>query len=214
MSSNKFPIIGIVTVFAIVGAFLLIRGSDDSDRTDSVDAAFAADMIPHHEGAISMARIAEEKAEHPQTVVLARGIVAGQSAEIEKLGSIYERLTGDRVDSAPADGMGMSDSDMGMDMDMSALEKARPFDREFIDQMIPHHQGAIRMAYMVLEDGEDEETVDLAEAVVAAQSKEIDQMNRWRLEWYGAESPAGGVPARPAAGEAMDSGHSMEGMNH
>lgn len=214
MSSKKFPIIGVLAVFAIVGAFLLISGSDDSgDKTGDVDAAFAADMVPHHEGAIEMAQIARRKAEKAEIVSLAEEIIAGQSAEIETLGSIHERLTGKPV-GAGGDAMGMSDSMMGMDMDMSALEEARPFDREFIDQMIPHHQGAIHMAYMVLDEGDDQETIDLADAVIAAQSKEIDRMNRWRRQWYGAESPAGGVPERPAEGESMDQGDSMEGMHH
>ncbi len=215
MSSKKFPIIGVLAVFAIVGAFLLIRGSDDSgDKAGDVDAAFAADMVPHHEGAIEMAEIARRKAEKAEVVALADEIIAGQSAEIDTLASIHERLTGKPVGAAGGDGMGMPDSMMGMDMDMSALEEAQPFDREFIDQMIPHHQGAIHMAYLVLDEGDDRETIDLANAVIAAQSDEIDRMNRWRLKWYGAESPAGGVPERPAEGESMDQGESMEGMHH
>jgi uncharacterized protein (DUF305 family) len=61
--------------------------------------------------------------------------------------------------------------------------------------MIPHHQGAILMAQVVLERGSDGEIQELAEAIIAAQSREIEQMNEWRERWYGARSPAGGVPA-------------------
>lgn len=40
----------------------------------------------------------------------------------------------------------MTDAQLGMAGDMSALDGAQPFDRAFIDAMVPHHQGAIRMA--------------------------------------------------------------------
>jgi hypothetical protein len=60
--------------------------------------------------------------------------------------------------------------------------------------MIPHHQGAIRMARIELEQGEDDELTELATAIIAAQSHEIEEMNSWREQWYGAPSPGGGAP--------------------
>jgi uncharacterized protein (DUF305 family) len=51
------------------------------------------------------------------------------------------------------------------------------------------------MAKVALADGADAETRTLAENIIAAQSQEITEMNEWRTDWYGAASPAGGVPA-------------------
>jgi len=79
-------------------------------------------------------------------------------------------------------------------MNMSALNTARPFDRAFVDQMVPHHQGAIRMARAELAKGVDPQLRRISSAIVAAQAKEIGQMNSWRASWYGQPSPAGGVP--------------------
>ena len=70
---------------------------------------------------------------------------------------------------------------MGMNMDDSMLMTADPFDREFIDMMVPHHQGAIRMARVQLAKGKDPQLRKLATAIIAAQSKEIEQMNSWRM---------------------------------
>ena len=90
--------------------------------------------------------------------------------------------------------MGMSQSQMGMDMDLPMLRRVQPFDREFIDMMVPHHQAAIVMARMELAGGDDAEAKALATEIIEAQSREIEQMNEWRTDWYGSPSPAGGVP--------------------
>jgi uncharacterized protein (DUF305 family) len=52
-------------------------------------------------------------------------------------------------------------------------------DIDFVQGMIPHHQGAIEMAKVVLANGKDPEIRKLAEGVVKAQEAEIKEMQAW-----------------------------------
>lgn len=52
-------------------------------------------------------------------------------------------------------------------------------DVDFVRGMIPHHQGAIDMAKIVIAHGKDPAIRKLAEEVIAAQDGEIALMRKW-----------------------------------
>jgi uncharacterized protein (DUF305 family) len=84
-----------------------------------------------------------------------------------------------------------------------------PFDRAFIDAMVPHHEAAIAAAEAAKAAGLSEpELVEIADAIMATQQEEIDQMRAWREEWFGSSQ------TDPDGADAL--GMSMEemGMQH
>ena len=182
-------------------------GSSESAPGNGVDRAFASEMIPHHRSAVEMAQVAKERSDRKEIQRLADAIISTQNAEIEQLTAVDQTLKDAAIESGD---LGVAEHEMGMDDDASMLADAKPFDREFIDMMIAHHQGAIRMARAEQERGENRELKKLAVAIEDAQAKEIDEMNTWRVEWFGEISPAGGVPEEASSDDGGEhDGHGM-----
>ncbi len=65
-----------------------------------------------------------------------------------------------------------------MHKDMAIKYSGNP-DIDFVLGMIPHHQGAIDMARVVLAHGKDPKIRKLAQEVIDAQEKEIAMMREW-----------------------------------
>jgi uncharacterized protein (DUF305 family) len=186
----------LLAALAVLAVAALAAGCGGDDESTSAmgnatDAAFVTDMTAHHQGAIDMAKLAQTKAEHPQIKQLADDIVSAQKGEISVMKTIRRDMhnMGEHGD----EHMGMSDHEMGMDMDMTALADAKPFDKAFIDAMVPHHQGAIAMAEELLENGEQPALREMAGDIISAQTKEIARMRAWRKAWYGSATGSGDV---------------------
>lgn len=58
------------------------------------------------------------------------------------------------------------------------------FDRAFIDDMIVHHEGAVDMAEMVLLYSQRPELQAMAQEIITAQTREINQMKQWKQQWF------------------------------
>ena len=146
------------------------------------DERFIDAMVPHHQGAVEMAEVALKSAEHEEVRQLAQNIVSTQEAEIRDLKKIKQEEFG--TSRVPMDmDMGQM-QDMGMTTNPRSLADEKPFDRAFIDAMIPHHRSAIEMATVALERSADPQIEELAGGIVEAQEREISQMQTWRENWY------------------------------
>lgn len=92
---------------------------------------------------------------------------------------------GDHHGPAHAMPMPMDEATQALDKAMAEMHKAMmvPYtgdaDRDFLRGMIPHHQGAVDMAKIVLQYGKDAQVKRLARDVIRAQEYEIKLMQRW-----------------------------------
>lgn len=157
---------------------------------EEINSHFIEQMIPHHEDAITMANLALTRAEHLEIKTLAGDIIKAQSEEIDQMKLWYKSWFGNNVPDLSSSmgydmGMMMRGGMMGNETDIKTLENAKPFDKEFIEQMIPHHQMAVMMAQMLSRSTNRPEMKRLAENIISTQTKEINQMREWYRAWYG-----------------------------
>ncbi len=157
--------------------------SSPNAASQAYDLQFIDTMIMHHQGAIDMARPATEKAQHNELKEMARNIIRDQEREIAEMRGFREQWFANRPQAMNMEMPGMMDSMRGMDMNRLNAQTANVFDLMFIDMMIPHHQGAITMAREALQRAEHPEIKRIAEQIIAAQEREIRQMNEWKAAW-------------------------------
>jgi uncharacterized protein (DUF305 family) len=160
-------------------------------NTNGIDAHFIEQMIPHHTDAITMAKLAQTKAQKPEIKQLAEDIIVSQGNEISRMKDWYKSWFGKEVPSGNnvmgqhgmMQGNSMHMGMMGNDTDMTRLENAEDFDKAFIEEMIPHHQMAVMMANMLRSQTQRPEMKKLADDIITAQTKEIEEMRSWYKDW-------------------------------
>ncbi|MDQ3223096.1 MAG: DUF305 domain-containing protein [Gemmatimonadota bacterium] len=93
----------------------------------------------------------------------------------------------------------------GQGMGMGSFDRAQPFDAQFIDQMIVHHQGAIMSTQMMIADSDRPELRNLAQDIITNQRGQITQMRKWRAQWYPDLEPTfGGMSGSMMGGTGDD----------
>jgi hypothetical protein len=78
---DGFGMMGGAGIFAMNGMTMMLSGKTG----DSFDEAFIRMMIPHHQGAIDMAKLALKNAKHQEIKDLANAIIQSQQREIDQM---------------------------------------------------------------------------------------------------------------------------------
>ncbi|WP_055548612.1 DUF305 domain-containing protein [Streptomyces sp. NBRC 110028] len=152
---------------------------------NDADVKFAQMMIPHHEQAVEMSKLADDHAEDAKIKTLAGDIEKAQDPEIKKMKSWLKAwgkpesgssMPGMDHGSGSSDNSGMAG--MMSDKDMKELKAAKgtDFDKKFAQMMIDHHNGAIDMAKDEQKNGKNATAKKLADDVVKSQSTEVKQL--------------------------------------
>lgn len=162
------------------------------------ERAFLDLMVPHHEMAIEMAELANQKSDDVYVEDVASDVLSQQPWEIRLM--LKWRQQWFRV--APNVRRTLTAAQLrryGMNHDMAALETATPFRTAFFRAMIPHHQGGIVMAREVLRTKPRPELARLARSIIVSQEADVSRMKKFlRGEgWATTPAPSGKPPVTP-----------------
>lgn len=164
------------------GMMQMMGVNNDHMNSSNIDKQFIEQMIPHHESAIAMAKLALQKTKHEEVKTLANSIITSQTAEINTMKQWYKDWYGTDVPTVSANHMwggGMMNSQTSTD----ELSAASDFDKAFLSQMIGHHQMAVMMANMLSISTNRPEMKKLGNDIITAQNKEIGDMQQWQQQW-------------------------------
>lgn len=152
---------------------------------EDYDRYFIANMIAHHQGAVDMANLALKNSQRQEILDMASAIITAQTNEINDMTSWqtawnYPASSGEAMIDHSAMGMDAANADM---MNELNGKTGAAFDKAFLAQMIVHHQSAINMSAPGKTNAQHQEIKDLTVAIIAAQTKEIQQMKQWQKDW-------------------------------
>lgn len=154
----------------VAPAQLVVDGRYSDDR-------FIDMMAAHHAMAIAMAQAELQHGARPETLQLARQIVAAQTSEMGELRRLKRELYGTdqvtlRMNPEAVQNSGAIAPDQ--------LATQQNVDLAFIDSMIPHHASALVSASVARLQSHQSSVVKLARGIIDAQSREIGEMIAWR----------------------------------
>lgn len=156
----------------------MIQGITTAKLTQSISHNFIVQMIPHHRTAIRMCRNILEASDNTAVRRLAQRIITQQTQGIETM----EGLVSDCGQPASPQ-MDLRLYHRRMDLifremftRMGAAPEGNRLDAIFLQQMIPHHRGAVRMAHNALRYEVSTDLVPVSRKIMDAQNREIRQM--------------------------------------
>lgn len=139
------------------------------------DADYSKMMIEHHKGAVEMAKIELSKGKDLQLRKFAEQVIGDQGKEIDLMQKfVHEATPSSDSQSFVAD----LNSSMSAMID-NTIKVHNDTDKDFAEQMIPHHRSAVDMAKVYLKYGKNQQLLKLSNDIVRNQNSEIAMLQDW-----------------------------------
>jgi uncharacterized protein (DUF305 family) len=155
----------------------MINNMNKMKMSGNTDVDFVNMMIIHHEGAIDMAAAEVSSGKDVNIKSMANNIIKDQQKEIATMQNWLETNKNKKSSSGDAGMKLMESMNVMKNPDMKMTGDA---DKDFVSMMILHHQGAIEMAGVEINNGTDQEIKMMAQEILKKQKAEVDQMKEWQ----------------------------------
>lgn len=158
----------------------MIRGMTGAEQSGSISRNFIVQMIPHHQAAIEMSQNLLQYTTNVTLQDMAWSIVEEQTksiADMRRAESCCSRLENSREELCAWQGR----MDQVMQLMFYRMERAgatNQINRNFIREMLPHHEGAIAMSENTLRYPVCPELKPILQAIIVSQRQQVRQMQR------------------------------------
>ena len=150
-------------------------------KTGDPTLDFLYEMIPHHEAAVSMAENLLSYGENLEVKKLAMTIMRDQIEGIQKMKTLLDQIKNNpQVDKAKETAyLKIYNEDYKQMMEkMSKVEPTGSVDKDFLEEMIPHHEGAVKMATNILNYTTNEDLRGIATHIISGQQRQLEEMKQ------------------------------------
>lgn len=156
----------------------MIRGMTTAELTDSISHNFIVQMIPHHCAAIQMSHNLLKYTTNVPLQNIAEQIITEQTRSIENMRRIQclcsrHKNSREEVSSYQCR---MQQIMQTMFQEMGTARASNRIDVSFMHEMIPHHEGAIRMSETTLRYSICPGLVPILQSIITSQKKGVCQM--------------------------------------
>jgi len=158
----------------------MIEGMTTAELSDSISYNFMVQMIPHHEAAIEMSENILKYTTNIPLQEIAAQIITEQTKSIENMQRI---LTGCKQVCNTEQDLCLYGRHVNQIMQtmFHAMEHAcsnNQVNANFMREMIPHHQGAVKLSETTLQYPICDELVPILDAIIRSQKRGIRQMQQ------------------------------------
>lgn len=149
-------------------------------KTENPDKDFLVNMIPHHKGAVVSSEEFLKVGKNPEALALARNIIVAQNKEIDEFDVYIQSLDQGAISYSQEKVALVSEESQkimqAMMKKMSTVEMTGEVDVDYLNSMIPHHQGAIDVSTVILSITTNQRIKDIATKIIADQEREIAEI--------------------------------------
>lgn len=158
----------------------MIEGMTNAELTSSLSHNFIVQMIPHHRAAIEMSENLLQFTTFVPLQHIAQNIINEQTKSIENMQKVLShcaRLSNSEQDLCLYDRR-FRQITQTMFSQMCNACSDNNINADFMREMIPHHQGAIKMSKNVLQYPICPELDSILQAIITSQEKGVLEMRR------------------------------------
>lgn len=158
---------------------IMKRGMEAAPKTGDPSLDFLYEMIPHHEAAVSMSENILKYGHNEEVKQLAANIIRDQLAGIGKLEALKEKLIKNPQINKQAEEAYLKTYTNIYQTMITAMQDAKltgNIDKDFLEEMIPHHVGAIKMSQNIMKYTQNTELKTILQNIITTQQKQLAEM--------------------------------------
>lgn len=151
-------------------------------QTNDIERDYLTNMIPHHQGAIDSSKLLLQHTKSEEMKKIATNIINAQEKEIQEFKEILEKNLYKKTQLNEEEYKKFVQEEkelmQKMMLLMGAVKESKNINKDFLEGMIAHHQGAVDASKQILFYSKDETIREIAKKIILDQEKEIQEFTQ------------------------------------